>query len=51
MIPVPLFDLKFLPESAADALGTSNRRPWTASDAGGNAGVVFCGTGDAIGRD
>jgi hypothetical protein len=29
MIPVPLFDLKFLVEFAASAAGTSNRRHWS----------------------
>jgi hypothetical protein len=28
MIPVPLFDLKFLDEIAAGGAGTSNRRHW-----------------------
>jgi hypothetical protein len=28
MIPVPLFDLKFLNEPAASGVGTSNRRHW-----------------------
>jgi hypothetical protein len=29
MIPVPLFDLKFLIEFAATGVATSNRRHWT----------------------
>jgi NitT/TauT family transport system substrate-binding protein len=33
MIPVPLFDLKFLTEFAAGAAGTSNRRHWTIEEA------------------
>ena len=33
MTPVPLFDLKFLTKSAANAAGTSNRRHWADLDA------------------
>ena len=33
MIPVPLFDLKFLNELAATATGTSNRRHWCCAEA------------------
>jgi uncharacterized BrkB/YihY/UPF0761 family membrane protein len=32
MTPVPLFDLKFLTKSAANAAGTSNRRHWADLD-------------------